>query len=82
MEINKSIKNAFSCSLNNLGKLVFLERENKLKNTQPKTLESQTLLSSQLDRKDMKSDTKEKLLRREKNNTLHPEMIVLKSGNA
>lgn len=61
--------------------LCFWKEKNKLKKAQPKTIESQSLLSWQLERKGMKLDAKEKLLRREKNNTLHPEMIVLKFGN-
>lgn len=35
MEINKSIRNAFSCRWDNLGKLVFLERKKKKKLRKP-----------------------------------------------
>lgn len=59
---------------------MFLERKNKLKKPNPRLLNPK-LLSWQLERKGMKCDAKEKLLRRKKNYTLHPEMIVLKFGN-
>lgn len=61
--------------------LCFWKEKIEKKKAQRKPLKPQTALSWQSERKGMKCDAKEKLLGRGKNNTPHPEMIMLRFGN-